>query len=225
MACERFSLAGAGFCGENVASSREDGSPRTMDFDTLRYYLRGRMFERLRRYDQAEREYRTALRFDPRSPKVTSALGYLLARQQRYEEALGYFEEAVRLNPKNAPLLFDLGFVREKLRRIGPAIEAFQAAVMLDPKLDRAWYGMGMCYAMLGRHEEAVGAFQQAAELQPMNPHAWYALGMAYHHTHKPDKVKEVVHHLFRFDPLMTRQLIRDAERADLAHLVKDLKV
>jgi tetratricopeptide (TPR) repeat protein len=196
-----------------------------MDFDTLRYYLRARMFEWLRRYDQAEREYRIALQHGPRSVKVVSALGYLLARRDRYEEALGYFEEAVRLAPKNAHLLFDLGFVREKLRRIEPAIEAFQAAVRLNPKLDRAWYGMGMCYATLGRHEEAVSAFQQAAELQPMNPHAWYALGMAYHHTRNPDKVKEVVHHLFRFDPIMTRQLIRDAQRADLAHLVKDLKV
>jgi tetratricopeptide (TPR) repeat protein len=97
--------------------------------------------------------------------------------------------------------------------------------VRLNPKLDRAWYGMGLAYAALGQHADAAQALQQAATLQPMNPHAWYNLGMAYHQLHQPDKVKEVVKHLHRFDPKMTRQLIRDAERTDLAHLVKDLRV
>ena len=50
-----------------------------------------------------------------------------------------------------------------------------------------------------------------------MNGHAWYALGMAYHHAHQPEKVKEVALHMVRFDPAMTRQLIKEAERADLA--------
>lgn len=196
-----------------------------MDFDSLRHYLRARMFERLRRHQQAEREYRLLLEFDPQSVKGTNGLAYLLARRERYDEALVYFEQAARLRPGNAHVHFDLGFVRQKLGRNGPAIDAFETAVKLNPMLDRAWYGLGLCYASQGQHADAVRTLQRAAELQPMNPHAWYALGMAHHHSHNPDKVKEVVLHLFRFDPIMTRQLIRDAERADLAHLVKDLKV
>ena len=58
-----------------------------------------------------------------------------------------------------------------------------------------------------------------------MNPHAWYQLGMAYHTLRNPEKVNEVVMHLLRFDPKMTRRLILDTGRSDLAHLVKDLVV
>jgi len=65
----------------------------------------------------------------------------------------------------------------------------------------------------------------EAATLQPMNPHAWYQLGMAHHTLQHPDKVKEVALHLVRFDPRMTRRLILDAGRSDLAYLVKDLVV
>jgi hypothetical protein len=61
--------------------------------------------------------------------------------------------------------------------------------------------------------------------LQPMNPHAWYHLGMAYHTLHNPEKVKEVVMHILRFDPRMTRKLIVDSKRSDLAQVVKDLVV
>jgi len=97
--------------------------------------------------------------------------------------------------------------------------------VRLNKAIDRAWYGMGLAHAHLGRHEEAAAALHEAAALQPMNPHAWYALGMAYHALNRPAKVKEVVMHLVRFDPRMTRRLIQEAGRSDLAHLVKDLVV
>jgi tetratricopeptide (TPR) repeat protein len=196
-----------------------------MDFEATRHYLRGRFYENFKRFDEAEQAYRIVLKFEPQSLKAINALGYLMARRERYAEAVEFLERAARINPDDANVQFDLGFVREKLKCFEPALESFERAVKLKPKLDRAWYGLGMCRAALGRHADAVDAFQQAAELQPMNPHAWYALGMAHHHNHNPDKVKEVVMHLFRFDPIMTRQLIRDAERADLAHLVKDLMV
>ena len=57
-----------------------------------------------------------------------------------------------------------------------------------------------------------------------MNPHAWYHLGLAQHALHRPDKVKEAIEYLHRFDPKMTRQLIQDTNRSDLAHLVADLR-
>lgn len=196
-----------------------------MDFDTTRHYLRGRFFENFKRFDQAEQAYRMVLQFEPSSLRAINALGHLLARRERYAEALPFFERSAQIDPNDGHVQFNLGFVREKLGQPERAIEAFERAVKLKPKLDRAWYGLGMGRAALGRHADAADAFQQAAELQPMNPHAWYALGMAHHHNHNPEKVKEVVMHLFRFDPIMTRQLIRDAERADLAHLVKDLQV
>lgn len=194
-----------------------------IDFEPWRHYLRARMFQKLRRNDQAVAEYRLALRFAPRWTRALNALGFLLARLERWEEAVDVLTRAAVTDPGSAITFFNLGFAWEKLHQDQRAIEAFQEAVRLKRTVDRAWYGMGMAHARLGQHQEAVKALEEAANLQPMNPHAWYALGMAYHATHNPDRVKEVIHHLFRFDPRMTRQLIRDTERSDLAHLVKDL--
>ena len=53
-----------------------------------------------------------------------------------------------------------------------------------------------------------------------MNPHAWYYLGMAYHTLHNPDRVKEIILYLHRFDPKMSRRLIADSQRSDLSYLV-----
>jgi len=197
----------------------------TMNLDAWRHYLRARLFEKLKRPQQAAEEFRAALGFDPGFLRAVNGLAFLLATQKEDGEAERWFREGLRLQPGNGMLHFNLGFVLDRQGRREDAVAAFREAVRLNPKLDRAWYGLGMACAHLGRHEEAAQALQEAATLQPMNAHAWYALGMAYHHSHNPDKVKEVVDHLFRFDPVMTRRLIQDAERSDLAHLVQDLRV
>ena len=127
--------------------------------------------------------------------------------------------------PGNAAAHFNLGYTYDKRGLHAKAIAAFREATRLNPKLDRAWYGMGLAHAQLGQHEDAARALHEAATLQPMNPHAWYQLGMAHHTLRNTEKVDEVVRHLLRFDPRMTRRLILDAGRSDLAHLVKDLVV
>ena len=69
---------------------------------------------------------------------------------------------------------------------------------------------MGLAHAALNQHDAAAKAFEQAAELQPMNPHAWYSLGMAHYTMGNKDKLRDVIAHLDRFDPKMTKQLIRE---------------
>lgn len=196
-----------------------------MNFDQWRHYVRARLFQAFGKNQQAAAEYRQALQHNPQFARAASSLGYLHAKQEHLDEARQWFTEAVRINPDDAVSQYNLGFLLDKTGRREEAIAVFREAVRLKPKFDPAWYGLGLSLAALGRHEEAVAAFQEASLLQPMNAHAWYCLGMAHHHAHDPDKVKEVIEHLFRFDPVMTRQLIRDAERSDLAHMVKDLLV
>ncbi len=196
-----------------------------MRFEYWRHYLRARAFDLLRKPDAALAEYRALAALDPHNARALSAIGYRHAMRSEWREAVRSFSCALAAMPDDAIVYFNLGYAHEQLGEYGAAVDAFRKAVALHPKLDRAWYGCGMCSARLGRHGDAVEALTQAATLQPMNGTAWYALGMAHHANHSPDKVTEVVKHLFRFDPVMTRQLIRDSGRADLAHLVSDLRV
>jgi tetratricopeptide (TPR) repeat protein len=191
-----------------------------MNFEYLRHRLRGRFLLLLKRRDGALREYYAALLADPASAATMHAIAYLHAG--RGEDALAdrMLRAALEIAPGDADAWFNLGFVCERQGRPEAAIEAFEHAVARKPGLDRAWYGMGLACAILGRHAEAAKALAKAAELQPMNTHAWYNLGMAYHTLHDADKVKEVILHLHRFDPKMSRQLILDAQRSDLAHLI-----
>jgi tetratricopeptide (TPR) repeat protein len=196
-----------------------------MNFEKWQHYLRARWFHLLRNDDGALQEYRLALQAAPDFARAAACIAFIHASREDFAKAVTYFKEAVRVDPGDAEMQFNLAFACEKAGALKEAIETFQAALQLDPKLDRAWYGLGICHARLGDHAAAAQALLEAAERQPMNPHAWYALGMAHHHLHEPERVKEIVLHLHRFDPRMARHLIQDAERSDLAYLVADLVV
>ena len=195
-----------------------------MNFSKWQHYLRARFFHLLRKEDLALEEYRRTLLAAPGYTRATECIAFIYANRGDFGTAATHFRESLRIEPDNAEMHFNLGFACEKHGDLKEAIEAFQTATRLKPNLDRAWYGLGICLARLGRHAEAAQALHEAATLQPMNPHAWYALGMAHHHLHEPERVTEIIMHLHRFDPLMTRHLIQDTERADLAYLVADLE-
>lgn len=196
-----------------------------MNFEQYRHYYRGYFFETFKRPAKAIEAYRLALHHAPQFAKAAACIAHIHAMQEQFDEAERYFLEAVRLAPTQAEMHFNLGYVRDRQGRHEQAIASFTEAVRLKKTIDRAWYGIGMAHAALGRHEEAAKALEEAARLQPMHSHAWYALGMASHRSHNPDRVKEIVMYLHRIDPIMCRRLIQEADRADLAYLVKDLAV
>lgn len=189
------------------------------------YYLRGRLLELFGFAPQAIDAYLEALRAKPDFLRPPNRIAYLLAAQQRFADAEPYFEAVLKAEPGNAVAHFNLGYTLDKRGQHERAVAEFTEATRLHPNLDRAWYGLGLAQAALGRHQEAATALEQAATLQPMNPHAWYAFGMALHATGNRDRFDQTVMHLLRFDPKMTRRLIQEAGRDDLAHLVKDLAV
>lgn len=194
-----------------------------MNFDKWQHYLRARLFNLLRKEDAALREYHRTLLADPNFARAVECIAFIHASRGEFGIAATHFRNALRIDTGSADMHFNLGFVCDKHGDVKEAIEAFQTATRLKPTFDRAWYGLGICQAKLGKHAEAAQALHEAATLQPMNPHAWYALGMAHHHLHEPERVKEIILHLHRFDPIMTRHLIQDTERSDLAYLVNDL--
>jgi Flp pilus assembly protein TadD len=196
-----------------------------MNFAKWQHYLRARLFHMVNKDDAALKEYQLSLQAAPDFSRAAACSAFICARQGNFTTAAKHFREALRIDPNDAEMYFNLGFSCDKNAARSEALAAFKMAVQLNPRLDRAWYGMGMCHAALGDHSAAAAALHEAAILQPMNPHAWYALGMAHHHLHEPEKVKDIILNLHRFDPKMTRQLIHDSGRNELHYLVADLLI
>jgi tetratricopeptide (TPR) repeat protein len=86
------------------------------------YFMRGAMFEKMKRFDKAEAEFRRVLAMNPQSASALNYLGYMLAdRNERLDEALEMIQKAVDMEPQNAAFLDSLGWVYYRLNRLEEA--------------------------------------------------------------------------------------------------------
>jgi len=79
-------------------------------------FLRGTVYERQKKYDQAEDQFRRVLTVDPQNTAALNYLGYMLAdRNVKLEEAFGMIKKAVDLDPANGAYLDSLGWAYFRL--------------------------------------------------------------------------------------------------------------
>ncbi len=97
-------------------------------------FIAGSVYERQKKYNEAESYFRKVLASDPKSANTLNYLGYMLAdRGTRLEEALGLIRRAVALDPQNGAYLDSLGWVHFKMGKYDLAeAELRKAADRLD---------------------------------------------------------------------------------------------
>ncbi len=79
-------------------------------------FLRGSTYERQKKYDQAEEEFRKVLASDGQNAVALNYLGYMLAdRGVKMDEALTLIKKAIDLDPANGAYLDSLGWAYFKL--------------------------------------------------------------------------------------------------------------
>ncbi len=128
--------------------------------------------------DQAEAEYRAALRLQPTLAVAHTNLGALLNGKGDQGAALEHCLEAARLDPESPAAHLNLGVVLGSLGRTTEAAEAFARAVRLDPLDAGAHANLGRALAALGQSEPAIDHMRQAVHLQPSDGLANNDLGV-----------------------------------------------
>jgi tetratricopeptide (TPR) repeat protein len=92
-------------------------------------FILASIYERQKRYDDAEQLFKKVLSADPRNPQVLNYLGYMLAdRGVRLEEALNYIKKAIDLDPQNGAYLDSLGWAYYKMGNYDMAEENLRKA-------------------------------------------------------------------------------------------------
>jgi tetratricopeptide (TPR) repeat protein len=93
------------------------------------YFLRGSTFEREKKYDEAEVEFKKVLAANPQSAMTLNYLGYMNAdRGVQLEESLNQIKLAVSLDPTNGAYLDSLGWAYFKVGKYDLAEESLNKA-------------------------------------------------------------------------------------------------
>lgn len=125
------------------------------------YFMRGAMYERMKKYDASEAAFRKVLEVDSDNAGALNYLGYMLAdRGVRLDEAYQLIKKAVDLDPNNGAYLDSLGWVYFRQGKLQEAQDQLQRAIdrmATDPTVHDH---LGDVYFKLGKTREAITQWQ-----------------------------------------------------------------
>jgi tetratricopeptide (TPR) repeat protein len=130
-------------------------------------FMRGAMYERQKKYDLAEKEFREALdnfsTDDAMYASTLNYLGYMFADQNmRLQEAQDLIKKAVSLEPNNYAFLDSLGWVYYRLNRLDDAEQQLTRSLQLSSKDPTIHDHLGDVYFKQGKIKEAIAQWQSS---------------------------------------------------------------
>nr|MCU0254907.1 tetratricopeptide repeat protein [Acidobacteriota bacterium] len=134
---------------------------------------------RMQKFDEAEREYRSAIDLTPRAFAAHSHLAaFLRGRPGKLAESEAGFRRAIELAPENARLWSNLGAVLYLQDRFAEAEAAWTTSVGFHPT-SAALSNIATRRFFEARYEEAVRLYEEASKLAPRDYRVWRNYGAA----------------------------------------------
>ena len=156
---------------EQSAEKAEQMAHQPSDKETA-WFMLGAIYERQKKYDQAEQEFRRVLALNPNNAATLNYFGYMLAdRGVRLDEATTLIQKAVKQEPNNGAYLDSLGWAYYRQNRLTEAQEYLNKAVERESNDPTILSHLGDVYLKLGQTERAAQLLEHSlAEWQKVLP-------------------------------------------------------
>lgn len=136
------------------------------------WFMLGSIYERQKKFDLAEQQFRKVLAVNPNSAPALNYYGYMLAdRGIRLDEAISMIQRAVQQEPANGAYLDSLGWVYFKLNKLAQAEQSLRKAAGRESHDPTILGHLGDVYLKLGQSERAAELLERSlAEWQKALP-------------------------------------------------------
>ncbi len=125
----------------------------------------GRAYFQMKKYDQAEIQFKKALEADGKLWESHNFLGIINDFRNNYAQAVLEYEAALALKPGNGLLYNNLGLSFALAGEYEKAVAAFKQALENDFSNGKLFNNLGMTLAKQGKYQEALYMFKQAGDL------------------------------------------------------------
>ncbi|MBI2682366.1 MAG: tetratricopeptide repeat protein [Acidobacteriales bacterium] len=145
-----------------AAAERLSNSPEELQYIA---FLLGSIYERQKKFEQAEERFRAVLKNDPDNAATLNYLGYMLAdRGVRLDEALAMIKKAVAMEPQNSAYLDSLGWAYYRLGDNVQAEDYLRKAVAKSGNDGTLHDHLAELYQKTGRLKLAATHWERALE-------------------------------------------------------------
>ena len=135
---------------------------------TIGYSRLGIVYQRVGKFQDAERVLQRGLAIDPNAAHLHNNLGYCFMIQRRYDVAIGAFQRALAIKPDVKRARMNLAMTFGHMGRMDESLSEFQRVVPADS----ANYNVGVLCMQQSRNDDAKRYFAQALAINPACPGA-----------------------------------------------------
>lgn len=150
------------------------------EIDSVTLYVKGKIHELDREYDEAIDYYDASLTKRPLFIEPLISRGNTYVKLRELGKAVIDFDAAIKIDPGNPEPYFYRGFAVGGLGRRQEAIENFTRSIELNPVNATAFLYRGIAYQLTGDFDSAITDLKQAKSLRPDYGDASYRLGLVY---------------------------------------------
>ena len=126
----------------------------------------GNSFLTKSRYEEAEVQFRNALRLSRSNAAVHAGLGEVYLSRNNFSDAEVQFKRAAELKPLNGEFRVKLAMIYSKLGQFVNAESAYKQALKLTPNDPAIFYNLAVLYKERGALDSAIEFIRKAADLQ-----------------------------------------------------------
>jgi eukaryotic-like serine/threonine-protein kinase len=134
------------------------------------------IYNRLNRWEDAEKAFRRALKEHPNYWLAYNELGFGLHGQAKYQEAIQAFRAASLAAPRNSMALSNLGAEYLQIGDFAEALGSLKRGLALDPDSDFAAANTSLALRYQQKYEQALPFARKAVELNPALDTNWLEL-------------------------------------------------
>jgi tetratricopeptide (TPR) repeat protein len=147
---------------ESALAQAENLATRNNEREMV-WFMRGTIYDRQKKYDQAEEQFKRVLAENPHSAAVLNYFGYMLAdRGVRLPEATDMIKHALAEDPNNGAYLDSLGWAYFKQDKLAEAEDSLRQAALRQPGDATILDHLGDVYLKRGKLDLAAAQWDHA---------------------------------------------------------------
>ncbi len=131
------------------------------------YFIRGLVFQQLRKLHEAVADYRVFVVMKPDDGKGLNNLGRALLDLGQVGEAIEILRRAVVVSPRNAGAWNNLGETSRTTGDLDAAISSYRKAIAVDPACSEAHANLGAALVQNGERPAGLASMQAAVAINP----------------------------------------------------------
>lgn len=154
------------------------------------YFMRGRIFAQMNRWEQSQIAYQNVLARDEAYKGAYHNMGVNFFRRGLFRQAVAAYRAEEEIEP-TTQLYLELGKTYAKLGEPDSARIAYERSIELDANNPTAFMWLGQLMEETGELEKALEYSLQGAALKPEDPDYAYIIGTLYNRMGETDKAIE----------------------------------